>query len=507
MFDNVRRVARQLVAYGTADVVTLAINALLLPFFLRPDVLTAAELGVFGVLLGWEAIIRVVFRLGLEGAFLRLYYDQPDDASRRRLAGTIAIMLGLANGAVLALLLALSGVIARISLSSAAYQWPFVLVALNCFVSGFLFLPMTLYRARQQAQRAMLVTLGRSLGTVLVRVVLVIGWRLGIVGMVLADLIVSAIVTLALSGTFREMLRFQFSAPLAREALRYGFPHVPFGLLHQAAAYADRFALGVWLPAARLGELGAYQLSATIASLLKLAPVAFQTAWMPFAFETYTRRQDAPALFGRLATYWLAVLVFLTIGVMTLSQPAIVLLLPADYWPAGAYVPLLALGVAIQAASWLPTTSLNIAKATRYYPIITAISAASAFVAYGILIPRYELAGAAMAMAAGQLVQLVATLVFSQRAYAIAYEPTRMTKIIVVGAGTWLVIQMIAFASPLWTLLTRGALLAVFPAGLVAARLFTPKERADLRALLASVTRPRPPRAAATVPPADETVL
>ena len=505
MFDNVRRVARQLVAYGTADVTTLAINALLLPFFL--DVLTPVEMGAFGILLGWEAIVRIVFRLGLEGAFLRLYYEQPDEETKQRLAGTIAILLAVANGVLLVLLIAASGLIDRLFFRTVPLQWAFVLLVVNCFVSGFLFLPMTLYRAREQAARAASVTLARSLGTIALRILFVLGLRLGVAGLMLADLVVSAAVTLALAGTFRRMLRLEFSRPLAREALHYGLPHVPFGLLHQGAAYADRFFLGLWLPAARLGALGAYQIAVTIASLLKLAPVAFQTAWMPFAFETFKKRPaDAPRVFARLATYWLAVLVFLTIAVMALAGRAITWLLPASYAEAAAFVPVLALGFAIQAASWLPTTSLNIAKATRYYPIITTISATAAIAANALLIPRFDVMGAAYGMAAGQLVQLVATLAYAQRAYRIPYEIVRFTKILAVGIVTFALAVAVSFASDAWTLAARTAMLGLFPVGLFVVRLFTPQERADLRAIVDTVTRPRA-RVEPAAPPADETVL
>jgi O-antigen/teichoic acid export membrane protein len=507
MFDNVRRVARQLVAYGTADVTTLALNALLLPFFLDPDVLGPAEIGAFGILLGWEAIIRIVFRWGLEGAFLRLYYEQPDEASKRRLAGTIAILLAIANGALLVLLVAASGLIDRLFFRTQALQWAFVLLVVNCFISGFFFLPMTLYRAREQATRAAAVTLARSLGTIVLRLLLVLGLRMGVVGLMIADVIVSLGLAIGLAGTFRRMLRLEFSPAFARDALNFGLPHVPFGLLHQSAVYADRFFLGLWLPAARLEALGAYTIAVTAASLLKLAPVAFQTAWMPFAFETFKKRPDAPRVFARLATYWLAVLVFLTIGMMTLAGRAITLFLPASYAEAAAYLPVLAFGFAIQAASWLPTTSLNIAKATRYYPIITSMSATTAIAANAVLIPRFDVTGAAYAMAIGQLVQLVATLVYSQRAYSIPYETARLAKILGVGAVTLALASSISFTADAWTLAVRTVMLGLFPVGLFAVRLFTPKERADLRALVDSVARPRPARVEPAPPPADETVL
>ena len=413
-------------------------------------------MGAFGVLLGWEAIIKVIFRWGLEGAFLRLYYEQRDDAARRRLAGTIAIFLACANGAILAILIALSGVIDRWFFAAHSYQWAFVLMAVNCFVAGFLFLPLTLFRAREQAVRSMWVTVTRSLGTIAARLILVLGVGLGILGFVIADLMVSVVVTVALTETFRRMLEWRFSRPLAREALHYGAPQVPFGLLHQVATFADRFFLGLWLPPARRPELGAYQIGATIASVLKIVPVAFQTAWMPFAFETFTRRADAGALFARLATYWMAVLTFLTLAVIALTGSVIALVFPSSYQPAAAYVPVLAAGVALQAASWLPTTSLNIAKATRYYPAITTFSAIAAIAANAWLIPAYGTIGAAYGMAVGQIVQLAATVGYSQRAYWIPYEIGRLGKILIVGAATLAAVTSVAFASPVWTLLDEN---------------------------------------------------
>jgi O-antigen/teichoic acid export membrane protein len=496
MFDNVRRVARQAAAYGTADVTFLVINVLLFPIFAH--VVPASEYGAYGVLLGWEAVIKVVFRWGLEGAFLRLYFDQPDDAARRQLAGTIAIIMAAGNGALALGLIALSGPIDAEFLSPPPLRGAFVMLVANCFISGFFFLPMTLYRAREQA--------GRSAATIAARLILVLGLGLDVTGLVLADLIVSVLLTIALAGTYRGMLDLRFSPAHAREALRYGLPHVPFGLLHQVAAFADRFFLGVWLPPSRRAELGGYQIASTIASLLKLAPVAFQTAWMPFAFETFTRRADAPQLFARLATYWLAVLVFLTIGVMALSRSVIELALPATYVAAAGVVPILALGVAIQAASWLPTTSLNIAKATRSYPLIASISAVAALVANAALIPAFGLEGAAIGMAIGQAVQFVATIVFSQRAYRIPYETGRLGKILAVGILTWLAATAITFDRALWTLLARAAMIGLYPVGLFVVRLFSPAERADLKTLLPSVTRPRRPGGGAA-PPGDEAIL
>jgi O-antigen/teichoic acid export membrane protein len=252
-------------------------------------------------------------------------------------------------------------------------------------------------------------------------------------------------------------------------------------------AFSDRLFLGLWLPAGQLGQVGLYQIGSTFASLLKIAPVAFQTAWMPFAFDTATRRSDATRLFARLATYSFAVLVFLTLGIVTLTDSVVALMLPDTYRDAAPIVPVLALGIAVQVAGWFPSTSLNVAKATRFYPVITVCSAAVTIGGHFLLIPRHGIFGAAWATVAGQTVQYLAMLTIAQRVYRIPYEAVRLAKIVFVGVGTYLLAEWMTLGSPAVTFAVRLAVLAVFPAGLFAVGLLTPAERRDIAALVAAV--------------------
>src|SRR5882757_6754410 len=104
MLDNVRRVSRQLLAYGTADVMVLVVNFLLLPLYTR--VLSPREYGALALLLLCEAFLKVINRWGLDASFLRLYYDYPTDDERKTLAGTLAGFIALSNGAIALLLIA-----------------------------------------------------------------------------------------------------------------------------------------------------------------------------------------------------------------------------------------------------------------------------------------------------------------------------------------------------------------------------------------------------------------
>jgi len=487
MFDNVRRVSRQLAAYGTADVAVLAVNFLLLPLYTR--VLSTREYGAFALLLVCEAFLKPVYRCGLDTAFLRFYYDCRDETERRTLAGTIVAFLLVAGGLVLAALIMAGPAINRRLLGTLDFLPAYELLVANTFAGTFLFLPLNLLRIQERSGLFAALTFVRSFGTVLARLVLVVGFRLGVLGLVLADTLVIAALAMALAPSFRRMIAWRCSLPVLRGLLRYGLPQVPHGLLSQTMAMADRFFLGLYLP---LRDVGVYLIGASIAAVLKLFPVAFEAAWMPFAFDSM-RRPDAPRLFARLGTYAFGVLVLLTLAVAGLADHIVALMVPPAFHGAAAVVPLLAAGIAVQSLTWFLATSFNIAKRTQAYPLVTSVGAAVSVAGCLVLVPRFGMTGAALATVAGQTAATGVAVYFAQRAYPIPYETSRLLKLVGVALVTYVAMRL-AGHDPSWRgLAVRLALLGIVPAGLVVTRFFERRELVEIRqvARLLASGRPR----------------
>ena len=63
---------------------------------------------------------------------------------------------------------------------------------LNTFVISFTFLPFHVLRMEKRSVEFSLLTLARSVATVVVRLILIVGFHLGVLGIVLADVIVTA---------------------------------------------------------------------------------------------------------------------------------------------------------------------------------------------------------------------------------------------------------------------------------------------------------------------------
>ena len=486
MLDNVRRISRQLFAYGTADVLVLAISFLLLPIYTR--VLSPREYGALALLLVLEAVLKIVNRWGLDAAFLRFYYEYPAEG-RRTLAGTIAGFFALANGLAAALLLALAGPINRALFDSLEFIWPFRLLVINIFLSTFLVLPLGLLRIQERARLFASLNFGLSFGTIVLRLLFVVALRLGILGVLLADVAMSGLMLVILSGTIRSMIGRQFSTAHLREVFAYGFPFVPNGVLTHVMGMGDRFILGMYMP---LREVGVYLIAGSVAALIKYFPVAFDVAWTPFAYDSM-QRSDAPVLFARMATYAFAVLAASLVALSGLGPPLMDLMLPGEYREVGGLVPLLALALAVQTVRSLPGTSLNLAKKTAVYPTVTAAGAVISTGAYFALIPRFGTYGAAFALLISQVLTTALMIYLAQRAYHIPYETGRLVKVVAVAAGTYAAMITITSGSSWRTVLIRVLLLWLFPAGLFLLRFLRPQELADIRKLVATVRRSTEP--------------
>jgi O-antigen/teichoic acid export membrane protein len=487
MFNNVARISRQLFAYGTADVFVLAISFLLLPIYTR--VLSPREYGALALLLVCEAVLKIFNRWGLDAAFLRFYYEWADGDQRKTLAGTIAGFITVANGAIAALLLVLAVPINRLLFDSLEFVWPYRLLILNGFLSTFLFLPFTLLRIQERARLFASLTFTQSLGTIVLRLILVVFLRLGLFGIMLADLIMTLVMLATTSRWLRAMLAWRFSSTQLRTVLSYGLPYVPNGVLTHAMGMGDRFILGMYMP---LRDVGFYLIAGSVASLIKYFPVAFDVAWTPFAYDSLQRR-DAPALFARMATYAFAVLAVSVVAVSGLAAPLMDLMLPGDYRAVGPLVPILALAMGVQTMRALPATSLNITKKTGVYPTVTAVGAAISIGMYFLLIPRYGMHGAALALLISQILTTALMVYLGQRTYRIPYEAGRLVKVVAISIVTYLAMILLATGSSWGTVAARLALLAIFPVGLLALRFLRPHELADVRKLLANLRRPAEP--------------
>jgi O-antigen/teichoic acid export membrane protein len=485
VFTRLKALGGNLVVYGIGDAATQIISFFLLPIYVR--YLSPADYGVLALLLTVEVAAKVIFRWGIDASFMRLYFDCPDLTARRLLASTQFYFLTAANGTLLAMAVVLSPAIGRYLFHTNQYDGTLRLVLINTFVTCFYFLPYHVMRI--EGRTSTYITLGflRSGGTLLARLLLVIGLGRGVHGVVLADVAVTALFTLTLLPWFGRLIRPVFSRQLLRESLRFGLPRLPHGVAHQVVAVSDRYVLGRFVS---LHELGLYSTGASFALGLKLFLSSFESAWAPFYFGVM-REPDAKDTFSRVTTYGVLILALLTAGLTACARDVIALATTPTFQQAARVIPWIALGVAFQGVYLLTSIGLNITKHTEYYPMATGIAAATSVTANLLLVPSFGIVGAAWANMLAYGVLAFVSWHFSQRFFPMKYESRRLARIVIAAfSGVVIAHFAVPATKPVAGLLLHGTTAAgVFFGVLAWSGFFVPNEVARLAAVFSRVRR------------------
>jgi O-antigen/teichoic acid export membrane protein len=360
------------------------------------------------------AVAKIVFRLGLDAGFFRIHYDLDDEAGRRALAGTVALFTAGFGG----LLLLATGLFARPLTTallgpSVPASW-IVLVAADVYLASLASVPAALLRIQERPAFFSAVSAGRHALNTVLKVVLVARGH-GVSAVVWSDALASAAYASCLLPVLARHASLTFSTRLLREALGFGLPKVPHGILVQVQNVADRKILDFFVSRA---EVGLYHMGYTFGTMVKFPLSAFEPAWQPFVYARL-REEDAPRTLARVAGVAFAAFVGVGLGVAVFGPDLLVLMTRANpaFAAAAPVVPVVALAYVLHGFFLLTSVGIGIRKEARYYPLITAAAAAANLAGNLFLIPRLGIVGAAWATVLSYAVMAGLGLAISQRLY------------------------------------------------------------------------------------------
>jgi O-antigen/teichoic acid export membrane protein len=488
VFQKIKAIALNVAVYGMGDVATHIVSLLLMPWFTH--YLDPFDYGIWGLLLTASLVAKILFRWGVDASFMRFYYDCDDDASRQRLASTILFFLLAANGLILFAALVAAPFYSTVYFKVPGQTLPLQLMIVSTFIGGFFFLPFHVFRIRNQPKLFSALTFARSATTVGSRVLLVLVFHFGVMGLVVSELVITSAFAVILLRWFAPLIRPVFSRETLREVLRFGLPRVPHGLAQQVVGPAtDSVLMRALLPGP--GKLvaeaiGLYQVAAGLGLALKFFLSAFEYAWAPFYFKTM-KEKDAQRTFATIATYGLAVLVLLSAGLSAVARDVMRLMTAPAYHGGWTVIPPITVAVTLQGWYLLTSIGMNITKRTQYYPLAAGAAAAANVAANLVLIPRLGIMGPAWSNVISYGVLAGVAFVFSQRFYPVRYERGRIARVLGAGVAAYLAAILIVpdFRLPAAGILARGlVVVAVFPAVLGASGFFLRQELARIEALV-----------------------
>lgn len=460
---HLKELAGHSAIYGSQDAAAQVINLALTPLYV--SILTPTEVGVIVVLGAFSAVAKVIFRMGMDAGFFRIYYDLDSDEEKARLAGTV-VLFAAAVGTTLFLLIALGAplLLRMLHLASGQARTPLLLATGDVYAGTFAFIPLNLLRIQGRPRTVVRVNVAKNLLNTGLKVAFVLG-GFGVTGVLWSDFLSSAAMSLGLLPLLLRHVRPAFSYRLLREVLAFGLPKAPHGVMIQALNQADRLILERFQP---LAVVAIYNMAYVLGAGVKFGLNPFETAWQPFVLSRL-RLPDAPRVLASVITYAAAGFVGLALGLALFGREILMALTftRPTFWAGAPVIPVVVLAYLLQGVFLLVSIGIGIEKRARYYPMITTVAAGTNIGLNFVLIPRFGMMGAAWATVVGYFVMAALGGIVSHRLYPIPFEGRRLGTI-VLAASTAYALSWLAPPGLAAGIAVKALLFAAFVLALVA---------------------------------------
>jgi O-antigen/teichoic acid export membrane protein len=226
---------------------------------------------------------------------------------------------------------------------------------------------------------------------------------------------------------------------------------------------------------------GIYKLSIA----MMLVSQMFRYAWQPF-FLQHATDADAKQLFSRVFTLFSAVALFVFLGVSFFAQEIVSFpipfvnktIIPSNYWIGLNIIPLALLAYVFQGWYYNFSAGIYIEKKTRYLVHCTVIAGAISVALNLLLVPRWGMMGAAVAIAVAFSAMAAALYLITRRFYPVPYRWKKVLGIVGFAGGLFMLWVLVPWMQ---TAYMELILLGIYVGGLLALRVVLPE---DVRKLL-----------------------
>ncbi len=409
-----RRFFKHSAVYGATNILSRGISLLLLPFYTR--VLSPSDYGIIDILAVFATLVYLTVALEISQGVARYFTDSKDSGEKIAYASTALWFSATVYTLFTLIVFASSAKLVQWILESQEHEPIFQIAVLSIWGRGIFYLAQNQIRWQLQPKLYAISSIFFTLVSTGMTVLLVLGLRLGVIGVFYGQLTGNfAGAAMALYFT-RHSYRLVFDWAKWREMLQFSIPLVPSSIAVFFAAYVDRIAIKTLMS---MTDLGLYGIGFRLASVVSLLMVGFRGALTPLVL-THHRDPDMPAELAKIFRYFLALAMVSFLGLSVFAREILSIFARQEYYSASVLLPFLVPAVWLS-GMYIFAPGLAIAKKTKVLGLITCMSAGINAVLNFLLIPYLGVVGAAVATLVGAFSGFAALMAVSQRLYPVPH--------------------------------------------------------------------------------------
>jgi O-antigen/teichoic acid export membrane protein len=462
MLKQLKRLGTETAIYGISTILGRFLNFLLVPFY--TNVLAPGDYGIVAYVYSLIAFVNVLYSYGLESAYFKYSSTLEIGTEKQNFSTPFVSLFG--TSVLFSMILGiLTKPMARMINVPAQYESIlFYTIGMLAF-DAIAIIPFAALRMKHNAKLFATIKFLNIAINVGLNLVLLIVFKMGVVGVFISGFVASALTVVMLMPTILRSLTREFNLPLWKALMKFGLPYIPSGLAAMAIQVIDRPILRALTDDA---IVGIYQANYRLGIFMMLIVSMYDYAWRPFYFST-AKEANAKEIFARVLTYLVLFMsvIFLAFTFFIGDIAKINIfgrhIIGPGYWSGLNIVPVVLLGYLFLGISTNLSAGIYIEKKTKYSPLVTGIGALVNVVANFLLIPPFGMLGAAWATFLAYFFMALAMYVVVQRIYPVSYEFGRLWKI-VFGAAA---VVMLFYLVPVDALIGSAVLTVVWKTALI----------------------------------------
>ena len=482
MYLYLKRISKHTIVYGLGGISEKILAFLLIPLY--TNVLNVDDYGRLTLLRITISITLMVAGLGIIPAVYRFYFQSSEVKKEDLVVGTAFLTL-IGFSAIIALvLMVFSGEISQVYFGTTYYKDLFLLIFITIFFDTFNQFSFSLLRIHEESIKYVVISLSGMLCSLALNIYFVAVLRIGIKGVLFSSLFSAILMSLIFAPYLWSRLKFKYSVNTLKEMLNFGLPLVPASLGSFVLVYADMLFLKHF---STLENVGIYSLAYKFGALVLVLIVdPFDITWAPLKYKAVKER-NADQIYSNVLTYFCFIAVFLALGISVLVKDVLTLISGQGYFTAYKYVVFIAFSYVFYGIYRVVCFGIDIAKKTKIRAVIVVMSACINLILNYILIPRFQVLGAANATLLSYLFMAITTYLLAQKLFYVNYQIARVLKIFLVAIIIYLSGCVIETGIILPNLLLKMVLVLTFPFALYLMGFYVPEEIDKIRSLTQSL--------------------
>ncbi len=419
--------------------------------------LTVAEYGIYGYLQALISVLTLLFTLGLNGAATRFFFEMEEPEQRRKLMGTI-FMLMVLNTICMSFLLLTAMFLLPDSLFTNIPLWPFYPYAIfSAALFSFLGLPLALAIAEKRAVTFGILQSSRTIAIFGIIVILVIWGQMGANGIIYGYLLSALLIgIISLQQTLKQAA-ITFPLIRVREILNFSIPLLPHVIGGWILQLSDRFFLE---RLSNLEQLGIYSAACQLGLIMDLLMNSIKNAVIPYYYQLLDKVDYACELLTELINLVIPAFLIISLWLILISKEVFTIMVDQRY-SSGQSIYIMTIFMGLFHGFYFCSIPIIMHhKKTRWLATTTGIAAFINLCLNALFIPIYQAKGAAFATMISYILLFFLTFLLSRQLLAVSWPFMRLLGGLIILSGVTLLSRFLEPA-PITSYLTYKVCLGI----------------------------------------------